>query len=202
MTKVVKRTSPSGTATGGQAGGGGLGDLLGGLLGGGGLGSILGNVVGGGAAGSGTVGSGAGSQTGGGLGGILGGGLGALIPTLLPAILGMLGGKASANQSGMHQIIDNMHANGLGDVAKSWVGGGPNQPITADQVPTILTSAQLAELSAKSGLPQDQVSAGVAAILPHVVNHLTPDGALPDAQQVQSKVGQLQQSLEGVAGPG
>jgi uncharacterized protein YidB (DUF937 family) len=193
MGKVLKGPTGRGQPMGGQSGGGGLGDLLGSLVSGGGLGSILGAGVG----------AGAGNQMGGGVGSILGGGLGALIPTLLPAILGMLGGRASTTQTGqtgMHQLVDNMNANGLGDVAQSWVGTGPNKSITPDQVQQVLTPDQLAELSAKSGLPQDQVNSAVATILPNVVNHLTPDGTLPEAAQVQGATDQLQESLADITG--
>ena len=188
MGKVLKGPRGRGQPTGDQSTSGGLGGLLGDLMGSGSLGSILG----------GGTSAGTGSQQSGGIGSILSGGLGALIPTLLPVVLGMLGGKASTNQTGMHQLVGNMQANGLGDVAQSWVGRGPNQPITPDQVPQVLSPSQLAELSAKSGLPQDQVNVGVAAILPDVVNHLTPDGSLPDAPQVQSATGELQQQLSGL----
>jgi uncharacterized protein YidB (DUF937 family) len=200
-----------GKLTGGvtqRQGSGGIEDLLGGLLGRGGLGSILG-----GGSSSGGLGSilGGGSSAGvnrtgsGGLGGTLGGGVAALIPTLLPAVLGMLGNKGPNGQSGMHQLIDDMHAGGLGDVAGSWVGTAPSQPISAAQVAQMLTPAQLAELSAKSGIPADQISAGVAAILPHAVSTLTPDGVVPDHAQVQAGAAQLQQALAaltgGLAGP-
>jgi len=164
-----------------------LGDLLGGLMGGGGLGSILGAGAG----------LGSGSATG---NTAAAGGLAALIPTLLPAILGMLGGNAAGGQTGLHQLVDSMQANGLGDVAQSWVGNAGKQPITAAQVEQVLNSSQLAELAAKSGIPADQVSAGVASILPHIVSSLTPDGKLPEPAQVQSAVGQLQQVLAGLTG--
>jgi uncharacterized protein YidB (DUF937 family) len=185
---------PGATGAGGAAGigglGGGLDDVLGGLLGSGGLGNILGA----GAAGS------AASGTGGGAGSIMGGGLGALISTLLPAILGLLGGQGANGQTGLHQLVDAMHANGLGDVAQSWVSGTDGQPITPAQVEQVLSSGQLADLSAKSGIPADQVSAGVASVLPHIVASLTPNGTLPDATQVQGAVGQLQQMLAGLTG--
>lgn len=187
MNKVVKGPAANGPLTGNQGIGGGLGGLLNGLVRNGGLGSILG------AGGS----SGAGSQASGGLGGLLGG-LGSMIPTLLPAILGMLGGRASSTQTGMHQLVDNMHANGLGEVAQSWVGPGPSQSITPEQVQQVLTPDQLAELSARSGLPQEQVRAGAAAILPHVVNHLTPDGVVPEPADVQGSTDELQQQLAGL----
>ena len=176
---------------GNAAGLGGLGDVLGGLLGGGGG---LGNILGAGAGGTAT------SGMGGGAGSITGGGLAGLISSLLPAILGLLGGQASNGQTGLHQLVDSMHANGLGDVAQSWVGHAATQPITPAQVEQVLSSGQLADLSAKSGIPADQVSAGVASILPHIVSSLTPNGTLPDAAQVQGAVGQVQQMLAGLTG--
>jgi uncharacterized protein YidB (DUF937 family) len=175
----------------GQSGGGGLGDLLGGLLGGGGTGSVLGAGVG----------AGVGNTMGGGMGSMLGGGLGAMLPALLPAVLGMLGGRSGAsNRSGMHQLVDTMQAQGMGEVAGSWVGKGANQPITPAQVEQVLSPAQLAQLAAESGLPPEQVSQGVAAVLPDVVNTLTPDGSLPDHGQVQATTDQLRSALAGLAG--
>jgi uncharacterized protein YidB (DUF937 family) len=88
----------------------------------------------------------------------------------------------------------------MGDVAGSWVGTGANQPITAAQVEQVLSPEQLAQLAAESGLPPDQVSQGVAAVLPDVVNTLTPDGMLPDHAQVQATTDQLRSVLAGLAG--
>lgn len=184
MDELLKGLSGGGQGQPGQ--GGGLGNLLGGLMGGGGLGSALGAGLG----------AGVGGSMGGGMGSMLGGGLGALIPTLLPAVLGMLGGRSGASsQSGMHQLVDTMHANGMGDVAQSWVGTGANQPITAEQVEKVLTPEQLAQLAASSGLAPDQVTQGVAAVLPDVVNTLTPGGTLPDHAQVQATTDQMQTAL-------
>ncbi len=189
MDDLLKGLSGGGQGQAGQ--GGGIGDLLGGLVSGGGLESALGAGVG----------AGVGNKVGGGMGGMLGGSLGALLPALLPAFLGMLGGRSgAANQSGLHQLVGSMQAKGMGDVAGSWVGTGPSQPITAAQVEQLLTPEQLAQLAAESGLPPDQVSQGVAAVLPDVVNTLTPDGTLPDHAQVQATTDQLQSALAGLTG--
>jgi uncharacterized protein YidB (DUF937 family) len=67
-------------------------------------------------------------------------------------------------------------------------------------VAELLTPHQLAELVASSGLPKDQVSQGVAAILPDVVSHLTPTGEVPDHGQVQATTNQLQTALTGLFG--
>jgi uncharacterized protein YidB (DUF937 family) len=159
----------------------GAGDPLSGLLGGGGLANILGGAVGGGL----------GASVGGGMGGLLGGGLGAMLPALLPSVLGMLGSRSGAGASGMHELLGGMHARGMGDVADSWVGTGENQPIEPAQVEQALGPDKLQQLSAQSGLPPEQVSQGLAAILPGLVNHLTPNGQVPSAEGVQQAIGGL-----------
>jgi uncharacterized protein YidB (DUF937 family) len=118
-----------------------------------------------------------------------------------PALLGMLGGRSGATGgSGVHQLVDTMHANGMGDVAQSWVGTGANQPISPEQVARVLSPEQLAQLSAASGLLTEQAAQSVAAVLPDLVNHLTPDGSLPDPAQVTATTDQLQSALAGLTG--
>jgi uncharacterized protein YidB (DUF937 family) len=165
-----KREGQGGQAGGSQPGAGG---------------SALASVL------SGAIGGGIGGSMDGGVGGLLGGGLGAMLPALLPSLLGMLGGASKPGQSGMHQLLDGMHAQGMGGVADSWVGTGDNQPIAPAQVEQALGADKVQQLSAESGLPPEQVSQGVAAILPGLVNHLTPDGQVPSAEQVQKAVAGL-----------
>jgi uncharacterized protein YidB (DUF937 family) len=191
LLKDITGAAQGQTAQAGQPGGP-LGELLGGLLGGGGLGSILGAAGAGGAGGTtGVTGLGGTANPAGGL---------AALGTLLPAILSLLGGQGGANQTGLHQIVNTMQANGLGNIAQSWIGNGASQPITPAQVEQVLSSSQLSELAAKSGLPPDQLKSGIAAILPHLVSGLSPSGSLPEVAQVQGTVGQIQQALDGLTG--
>jgi uncharacterized protein YidB (DUF937 family) len=175
----------------GQAGqmGGPLGELLGGLMGSGGLGSGLGAAGTGGTAG--VTGLGGSANPAGGL---------AALGTLLPAILGVLGGQAGTNQTGLHQIVNTMQANGLGNIAQSWIGNGASQAITPAQVDQVLSPSQLSDLAAKSGLPPDQLKSSIAAILPHLVSGLSPSGSMPEPAQVQAAVGQIQHALGGLPG--
>jgi uncharacterized protein YidB (DUF937 family) len=185
MTKVVKNVNPQSGQSGLPApGGGGLLGGLGSIFASGGLGSILGGALGGGSMPS---------SGGGALGG--GGGLTALLPALLPAILNMLGNQSGTGQTGMHQLLDGMHAQGLGGVAQSWVGGGPNQPISATQAASAIGPDKLQQLSAESGLPAEQVSQGLAAILPGMVNHLTPGGTVPSSNEILNGIEGLRSEL-------
>ena len=112
-----------------------------------------------------------------------------------------LGARVATTRPGLHQIVGNMQANGLGGVAQSWIGNGASQAITPAQVEQVLSSSQLSELAAKSGLPPDQLKSGIAAILPHLVSGLSPNGSLPEPAQVQGLIGQIQGALGGLIRP-
>jgi uncharacterized protein YidB (DUF937 family) len=113
------------------------------------------------------------------------------LPALLPALLAMLGGLGSNGQSGLHQVMSSLEAQGLGHVGQSWVGDGPNQAVTAQQIEQALGSAQVGQLAAQTGLPESQVTQGVAAVLPSIVHSLTPTGQLPEPAQVSQLLGGL-----------
>jgi uncharacterized protein YidB (DUF937 family) len=80
---------------------------------------------------------------------------------------------------------------GLGGVSQSWVGNGPNQAVTPQQIEQALGSTQVSQLAAQSGLPPSQVTQGVAAVLPSIVRSLTPTGQLPESSQVAQALGGL-----------
>ncbi|MGH9397808.1 MAG: YidB family protein [Terriglobia bacterium] len=63
----------------------------------------------------------------------------------------------------------------------SRVGAGQNQPISAEQVQSALGSDKVNDLAAKAGISPDQASAGLAQILPKLIDKLTPEGQIPQA---------------------
>jgi uncharacterized protein YidB (DUF937 family) len=81
---------------------------------------------------------------------------------------------------------------GLGHIVSSWVGSGQNLPISADQLQNVLHSGALQEVAQKAGMDLSQLTGMMSTLLPHLVNHLTPNGQVPDA-------GGLQQMLKGLA---
>lgn len=188
LSQLLSGAGQAGGASAGGASAGGLGDLLSGLSGGagsdgmgggGGLGALLG-AMGGGASIPGAP------ATGGNLLGALGS-----LPALLPALLAMLGGLGANGQSGLHQVMSSLEAQGLGHIGQSWVGNGPNQAVTAQQIEQALGSAQVGQLAAQTGLPAGQVTQAVAAILPSIVHGVTPTGQLPEPAQVSQMLGGL-----------
>jgi uncharacterized protein YidB (DUF937 family) len=123
--------------------------------------------------------------SGGGIGGLLGGrgGGNPLVGMLLPAVTGMLAG------GGLGKLMSGMQSAGLEDKAKSWISGGANAPISADEVKKVVDPATIAGLARQAGVSHDEAAGLIAQALPAAVDHVTPDGHVPDAADVDQKLG-------------
>lgn len=110
-----------------------------------------------------------------------------------------LAGKLIQQAGGVQGLVGMLHQGGLGQAVQSWVGTGANQAVSGDQLNQALQGgglgAVLQEAAGKLGMDQGQLSGALAQVLPHVVDHLTPDGQVP-AQGSGFDLG----SLAGLAG--
>jgi uncharacterized protein YidB (DUF937 family) len=111
---------------------------------------------------------------GGGLGDLLKGGLGSLLAG------GAAGGVLSG---GLNDLLKQLQQSGQADVAKSWVGTGPNKAIAPGDLASALGSDQINTLMAHSGLSRDALLEGLSQHLPELVDKLTPDGRVPTEQE-------------------
>ena len=105
--------------------------------------------------------------------GLLGGIVGAGMVTAVNGII--------EKHGGLQGVMNEFERNGLGPTVKSWVGTGPNQPISADQLQQVLGPELLQQLSAKSGLSVQELTQKLSQVLPQAVDRLTPDGKIPSA---------------------
>jgi uncharacterized protein YidB (DUF937 family) len=80
---------------------------------------------------------------------------------------------------GVQGIVNEFEKNGLGATVKSWVGTGPNDPVSPADVHRVLGPDLLQQLSARSGLPVQELVDKLAQLLPQAVDRLTPDGTIP-----------------------
>lgn len=94
-------------------------------------------------------------------------------------VSGVLDAIESKGTGGLGSFVQDFHDKGLGSVVSSWVGNGPNQPITAAQVENVLGTDRVRMIAGKLGLPPAAVTTGLAAVLPHVIDKLTPEGRVP-----------------------
>ncbi|KVT42882.1 YidB family protein [Burkholderia ubonensis] len=121
---------------------------------------------------------------------------------LLDIVGGLLGGQAGGNSQsallsaalefinnqpgGLNGLIEKFKAGGAGDIIGSWVGTGENQPISADTLQNVLGSDAVGALASKFGVDPAQASGILAQVLPHVVNHATPNGEVPADGQIDT----------------
>jgi uncharacterized protein YidB (DUF937 family) len=107
------------------------------------------------------------------LDGLLGGIVGAGMVSVVNSVI--------EKHGGLQGVVSEFEKNGLGATVKSWVGTGPNQAISPDEVHRALGPDLLQQLSAKSGLSVQELTQKLAQVLPQAVDKLTPDGTIPKA---------------------
>lgn len=79
---------------------------------------------------------------------------------------------------GIDGLLKKLQASGLGDAANSWVGTGDNAAMTPDAAMQLMGADTVAAFAQKTGMPEEQVGAGVAQLLPELINQLSPGGAV------------------------
>jgi len=124
-----------------------------------------------------------------GLTGMLSGGLGGLTG-MLSQVSG--GDAGSAVSDGLQHLLDRFRQNGLGEKIESWISKSPNKPIAPGEVEQGMGSDMINWLTKETGMPKDQLLAGLAKYLPEAVDKLTPHGKLPTPQEAQQHVNQQQ----------
>ncbi len=133
-----------------------IGSMLGGAAGGNPMAGVLGNLMG-------------------------GSGGNPILKMLLPMVLGGGAAGAMGNLGGLGGLLSKFSGAGQDDKVQSWVGTGPSQPLTGDEVHAALGDDVINQMADESGLPHEEVKSGVASMLPNLVNQLTPGGSVPDA---------------------
>lgn len=103
---------------------------------------------------------------------------------MLQAVIAMLAQPpvgAGSQGGGLAGLVQQFQQGGLGDLMASWVGTGPNLPVSAEQLQSVLGHDMLAQLAQQLGLSPGEAAGQLSQLLPQVVDKLTPGGQLPDA---------------------
>jgi uncharacterized protein YidB (DUF937 family) len=121
-----------------------------------------------------------------GLGGLLGN-LGSALPGGLGGLLA--GGAAgSVLSGGLNDLLKQFQENGQGDVAKSWVGSGPNKEISPSALSQVLSPDQINMITQMTGMSPDELMKTLSQQLPEIINHMTPDGRLPTEHETSRMI--------------
>ncbi len=107
--------------------------------------------------------------------------------------------KLVDESGGVAGLTQKFEQQGLGTIIAGWIGTGANPPISTDQVAQVVGPDKIQDIAAKTGLPQDQVTAAISKLLPLVIDHLTPNGAVPDHDSavMNAALGELKSKLFG-----
>lgn len=94
-------------------------------------------------------------------------------------MLGAILGAVQSHPGGIGGILSSLQQGGLGDAASSWVGTGPNQPVSPDQMQSALGGGLVSQIASRLGVPPGIAAGALAQYLPQIVDHLTPNGQVP-----------------------
>lgn len=118
-------------------------------------------------------------------------------PQILAAVAGLLSTRDSSigGSGGLGGLIGAFDKKGLGSTMSSWISTGPNPPISAAQLTDVLGGDTLGQFARKAGVPVGEAGTLLAGLLPTVVDHLTPDGKLPQTDSLESSLKSLLSGL-------
>jgi uncharacterized protein YidB (DUF937 family) len=105
--------------------------------------------------------------------------------TAPPPQAGPTGGFLSGGLlGGLTEIVNKLGASGNAAQVNSWIGHGANQPIQPGQLGSALGQQTISDLAARSGLSEQELLRQLSAVLPQLVDKLTPAGRLPTAAEL------------------
>jgi uncharacterized protein YidB (DUF937 family) len=105
------------------------------------------------------------------LDGLLGGVVGAGLATAMQGLIEKHGGIGG--------IVQQFEAQGLGPTVQSWIGAGPNAPVTPDQIHQAFGSDAMTQMATKLGISPQDLAQKLSQFLPQAIDKLTPNGSLP-----------------------
>jgi uncharacterized protein YidB (DUF937 family) len=102
------------------------------------------------------------------------------------AAAGGLGGLLSggALSGGLKDILERFRQSGHENKAQSWVSTGPNQTIAPHELEQALGAERVQWLMEQTGMPKDQLLAGLSGELPEAIDKLTPNGHIPTDEEL------------------
>jgi len=118
-------------------------------------------------------------------------------PQIIAAIASLLSSRDASvgGTGGLGDLIRAFQGKGMGDMMSSWISTGPNPPINASQITDVLGHDTLSQFAAKAGVPHGEAGGLLASLLPAVIDQLTPQGRVPESNDLESALGGLLSGL-------
>jgi uncharacterized protein YidB (DUF937 family) len=106
----------------------------------------------------------------------LAGALGQVEAAAMPALISQV--LAKTNLGSLQGIVNQLQQGGLGAQVQSWLGNGPNQMVTPEQLRAALGNEHVRQLAQHFGVDPDAVLKLLAEHLPTAVDQASPNGTL------------------------
>lgn len=91
------------------------------------------------------------------------------------------------SQGGIEGLIAKFQNGGLDDILKSWISADEeNAPVSSTQITEVLGQENLQSAAQEVGVDEKDASDILAEFLPKIVDTLTPNGQLPDLQNLNT----------------
>jgi len=87
---------------------------------------------------------------------------------------------------GLSGLVSQLSRGGLAQQTQSWIDTGPNAPVSGTQVTQALGSDRVTQIAQQMGIDPQQAGSLLAQVLPHLIDHLTPQGQLPTGAAAQT----------------
>jgi uncharacterized protein YidB (DUF937 family) len=95
--------------------------------------------------------------------------------------MNILGGAGrSGGTGGLGGLLSGFQQAGLDHIAQSWIGNGPNQPVSPQQLQNVFGDDQVHTMARQAGMAPHDFLSQLSQHLPRVVDGMTPNGQLPD----------------------
>ncbi len=117
----------------------------------------------------------------------LGGSGGAQNP-LLEIALSLL---TNPQTGGLGGLVESFKGKGLDDIMSSWISTGQNLPVSGNQIQDVLGSDLIQQFAKKLGASNQDVSGGLASLLPDLIDKLTPTGQVPEKDTFEQALKKL-----------
>lgn len=75
-------------------------------------------------------------------------------------------------------LIERLRQGGLDREVQSWLGAGPNLPVSVEQLRAALGDEVIQQLVAATGVPAEKLVPMIASYMPQTIDAMSPNGAL------------------------
>jgi len=96
------------------------------------------------------------------------------VSPMAAALEELLGGERGT----LPDLADRFTEAQLGHIMASWIGNGPNLPVSPQDLRRVLGNERVGDFATLAGLPSDDFLVHFARLLPAAVHRMTPEGEM------------------------